>query len=141
MVKIKKDFNIQVLSPKVTNASHLFMKEDTNKLFLVNNLEIYCLLLTPDDFEAYKSMNTVENKWGWGVDFLFGYFKISAAICSYYEVNHELSGQCNSMEARILMNNYLKNLGFNVTNYNSDNTLNYIKNKYPPKIKKLDYKL
>jgi hypothetical protein len=134
MAKIKMTYNIQVLSPKVLNATHEFMKDETNKLILHNHLEIYCLLLTSNDFEAYKSMNTVENKWGWGVDFLFGYYKISAAICSYFEVNHELPSNSNHHEANILMNYYFRKLGLNYPG----NILDYMKKIYPTKIKELE---
>ena len=52
-----------------------------NEGLTINNfLEIYCLLLTPKDLTKFFSIHTVENKWMWGVDFLFGYFDIRVGL-------------------------------------------------------------
>jgi hypothetical protein len=109
MIEIKNKYNIEILSPKITKSTHKFMNEySNNKLTFNNFLEIYLLLLSPTDFNKFCSIHTKENKWMWGVDFLFGYYKITTAVIHKYSANHELPSNGNSGEAITLCDQYLK---------------------------------
>lgn len=82
LIRIKKQFNIEVLSPKIINATHEYMENPSNKgpVVLCNNLEFFCYILTPKDYEKYFEMFDIKNKYMWGIDLLFGYYKIRAGI-------------------------------------------------------------
>lgn len=111
MINIKKKYNIQILSPKVLNSTHKFMNEYNNCITFNNALEVYFLILSPDDFNKFVSINTVENKWMWSVDFLFGYYDIKAAVHMNYEVKHSLKSSMskeNRLLAEKLANSYFK---------------------------------
>jgi hypothetical protein len=108
MIEIKEMYNIEILSPKVTNASHPFMYE-YNNLTINNFVEVYCMLMNPENFKKYLSINTIENKWMWGVDLLFGYFKMKVGVLNIFEVNHFIKDNVsNQNEATMLMNNYFQ---------------------------------
>lgn len=113
MIQLKNQYCLQILSPKVINATHNYMHNQTyNTLTLNNAVEVYCLLLTPKDFEDYSQLNTIENKWMWGVDMLFGHYNINAGIYYGFEVKHMLPSGSNSLEAFKLGCEYLINRGF-----------------------------
>ena len=108
MIEIKEKYNIEILSPKVTNSTHAFMSDYTN-LTINNFLEVYCLLMKPANFKKYLSINTIENKWTWGVDFLFGYYKMKVGILNSYEVHHVLKeNSSNQSECTELMIQYIR---------------------------------
>lgn len=138
MIEIKNKYEICLISPRVINASWPFMSNNINKLILTNFLEVFCLLMSPGDFDKYKSVNTIENKWGFGVDFLFGFHKIKTALCSYFTVIHALPGKDNNKEAIVLMNKHFQKLGFNAPNLNSWKTFNLITQLYSAKIAEID---
>jgi hypothetical protein len=115
MIKIKNLYNISLLSPKVIKSTHKFMYEN-NCLTLNNSVEVYFLLLNPNDFIKFSSIYTIENKWMWGVDLLFGYFNINAGVYNKYYVEHMLPSKSNKREAYKLGLIYIKKYGFN--NYN-----------------------
>ena len=73
MIKIKKKHGIKLLSPKVIKSTHSFMNEYEN-LTINNFLEIYFLLLNPKNFYKFISLYNVENKWMWGVDYMYSYY-------------------------------------------------------------------
>jgi len=124
LIKIKKTYDIIILSPKVINSSHAFMNNEDENLLTINNiLEIYCILLTPHEFKTFCNIHTIQNKWMWGVDHLFGYYKISAGIIYKYCVSHELPSKSNQNEALKLCKKYLKK-------YTKFLTLNDICKKY-----------
>ncbi len=113
MIQIKKKYDLQIISPKVINATHYFMQnQQKNILTLNNSVEVYCLLLTPRDFKDYSLVNTVENKWMWGADMLFGHYNISAGVYYGFEVKHMLPSKSNSSEAFKLGCEYLITRGF-----------------------------
>jgi hypothetical protein len=112
MVNIKQKYNVTIMSPKVIKSTHRFMNQYDSILTLNNALEIYCLLLTPDDFVKYSSINSIENKWMWGVDFMFGFYNICAGVYNKYSVEHMLPSKSRHKEACILMHKYLKNIGY-----------------------------
>lgn len=117
MINIKNKFNIELLSPRIEQSTHSFMNtHQDNSLSFMNALEIYCLLLTYDDFKRYLSIQTLENKWTWGTDILFGYFKINAAIYYKYSANHKLPSKSNQSIASKQMVKYLRKLDLNVRN-------------------------
>jgi len=126
MVEIKNKYNVEILSIKIKNSTHNFMNMYPENYLTFNNyLEIYLLFLTPIDFEKFCSIHTIENKWMWGVDFLYGYYQINTAVIHKYIAYHELKNKSNYLEALKLCNNYLKQK----TNFKS---LNDIKKKYLP---------
>ena len=129
MIKIKKKYKIKLLSPKVIKSTHSFMNENDN-LTINNFLEVYFLLLKPKNFYKFLSLYTIENKWMWGVDFLFGHNGIKAGVINNYSVLHELSKKADTDTARNCLGIYLKNN----TPFNS---LNEIKSKYNPIKKKI----
>lgn len=122
-IKIKNKYKIDIVSPRINNSTHPFMNNLENGLTFTNVLEIYCLFLTYDNFLKYASINTIENKWMWGVDFMFGYFKIKTAIINKFKAVHILPSLSNHKEAYRLCNQYLQKYGFN--------SLEHIKIMYP----------
>jgi len=129
-IQIKNEYNMNIISPKVLKSTHPYMNKYNNNMLTQNNaVEVYCLLLTPNDFLIYSSINTVENKWMWGVDLLFGYFKINAGVYYGFEVEHILPSKSNSIEAKELLNQYIKKLGFE--------SIFQIESRYPKIIKEI----
>jgi len=124
MIKIKNKYNIEIFSPKVINSSWKFMNM-YNYLTFHNFLEIYFLLLSPKDFHKFFSLHTIENKWIWGIDFLFGYLNINSGVMNKYSVKHMIPSKSNQQEGYNLMMNYLKEK----TPFKS---LNEIRSKYKP---------
>jgi hypothetical protein len=124
MIKIKNKYNIKLLSPKVINSSHSFMNEHDN-LTINNFLEIYFVLLKPKHFYIFLSLYTVENKWMWGIDHLFGHYGIKSGIINKYNVLHELPKKSDKTTAKICLSEYLKEK----TPFSS---LKEIKDKYNP---------
>ena len=133
LVSIRKKYNIDLISPAIIGASHNYMNSlPPNKLAFTNSLEIYCMVVTPNGFKKYLSVNSLQNKWIWGVDFLFGYFNIKTAV--YYAMNAyhlipstSYGGHGKDNEAIKLMNIFLSKHGFS--------SLAKVKAKYPPIIK------
>ena len=120
LITIKKLYNITIFSPKIIQSTHRYMNQYSS-LTLNNALEVYCLLLTPNDFNIYASINSIENKWMWGVDLLFGYFNINAGVYNKYYVTHVLKSQSNYNEAYTLCINYIKKYNFNsITEINAN---------------------
>ena len=134
MIKIKDKQKISILSPKVIKSTHSFMNKYNENIITINNfLEVYCLLLTPDDFKSFCKLHTIENKWMWGVDFLFGYLGIRAGVIHKYSVSHELPSNANSNDALKLCNKYIvQNTEFK--------SLYDIMKKYVPVIQEINYK-
>ena len=128
MIKIKKKYKIKLLSPKVINSTHSFMNEYEN-LTINNFLEIYFLLLNPKQFYKFISLYTVENKWMWGVDHMFGHYGIKTGTINKYSVLHDLPKSAETSAAINCLSQYLKER----TPFSS---LKEIKDKYKP-IKKI----
>jgi len=126
MIKVKKKYNIDLLSPKVLDSTHLFMNKYNKGLTYNNCLEVYFLLGSPKDIFTLFSKHTIENKWMWGVDFLFGYYNIKTAVLFDYSVKHMLPTKSNKEECRKCMTEYLKKTTFS--------SLQEIHKKYNPVI-------
>lgn len=124
MIKIKEKYDIKFLSPKVIKSTHSFMNENNN-LTINNFLEVYFLLLNPSDFYKFISLYTVQNKWMWGVDFLFGHYGIKTGVINSYSVLHALPKKADKETAKKCLSEFLKNN----TPFNS---LSEIKEKYSP---------
>ena len=114
MIEIKNKYNIEILSPKILNSTHNFMNNHSD-LTINNFLEIYLLLFTPVDFDTFCSKHTVNNKWMWGVDFLFGYYNIKVGVLNNCVASHILPSRSKYFEAYNLMKEYL----INHTKYNN----------------------
>ena len=115
MIEIKKKYKIQILSPKILNSTHPFMNV-FNNLTIHNFLEVYMLLLSPLDFDTFCSIHTIENKWMWGVDLLFGYYNIKAGVINSYVVNHVFPSKTFRSDAANMCNEYMRKYT-NYTNY------------------------
>ena len=115
MIHVKEKFKIEVFSPKVISSTHPFMNTYDSAFLTINNaIEVYCLLLRYKDFVKFLSMHTIENKWMWGADFLFGHLNIKAGVCYKYTVVHKMlpSKQKLHKNANALADAYLKNKKF-----------------------------
>jgi hypothetical protein len=134
MILIKEKFNIEILSPVVKNATHtqyMSICKYTENIRFLNFLEIFCLLLSPSDFHKFMSLHSIDNPWFWGVDLLFGHFKISTAIYSNSVVNHILrhNNKIFKKKAASDMIKYLRKNNFL--------NPNHVKQTYQPIIKNI----
>lgn len=125
MIKIKKKNNLEMISPKVIKSSHSFMNLYSTGLSINNFLEVYFLLLNPENFFKFLSLHTIENKWMWGVDLLFGYYNIKAGVYFNFTVEHVLPTRGGGGEALILSNKYIEK-------YTEFKSLHEIFRKYKP---------
>ena len=125
MIKIKKKYNFQILSPKIIKSTHKYMNKISKGISINNFLEVYLLLLTPNDFYTFLSKHTIENKWMWGVDLLFGYYNIKVGIVYNFTAEHMLYSKSNRKEAGQLMVQYIKK-------YTPYNNYRDICNNYKP---------
>tara|TARA_B100001250_G_scaffold362308_1_gene340919 strand:+ start:1000 stop:1740 length:741 start_codon:yes stop_codon:yes gene_type:complete len=130
LINIRKANHLDIISPSVIGATHKYMySQSANSLALTNHLEIYCMIITPEVFKKYLSLNSFENKWIWGVDALFGHFGVKTAV--YYGMNvfHLIpsggnGGHGQNDEAEAMMITYLQNHGFQ--------SLEHVHKVYPP---------
>lgn len=130
LVEIKEKYSIEFLSPKVIGGTWDYMRNEAdNTLAFVNNLELFCLLVDSKGFDKFMSINDIDNKHTWGVDYLLGYFNIKSAIYYKYEVHHMLPSGTNGGTAGHEMHIYLKKHGFN--------SVNEVNKKYPAIYKKI----
>jgi hypothetical protein len=129
MIRIKEQYYFNFLSPKIHNSTYDWMKHSEN-ISVHNFLEIFCFLLNPNDFNQFISLNTIENKYIWGVDHIFGHLNINVGMCNKYSMKHMIPSS-NTKELLLekfdLCNNFLHKYGFC--------DLNDIRNKYKPIIK------
>ena len=133
LINIRRKYHIDLLSPAIIGATHKYMEsQSANTLAFTNQLEVYCMITTPQGFKKYLSVNSVENKWIWGVDLLFGYFKIKTAV--YYGMNafHLIpssseGGHNRGDEAEALMIVFLQKHGFS-SHYETSQRYPAIKN-------------
>lgn len=110
MIKIKEKFKIEILSPKIVNSSHPYMNSGKDTLTINSSLEVYCLLMTPKDMMRFFSIHTVQNKWMWGVDFLWDYFNIRVGLYNRNSCIHMLQPAGNTAEAEKCMWHYFRKL-------------------------------
>jgi hypothetical protein len=111
IVRVKNKYNIEVISPKIINSSHAWMK-DYDDIIITNFLEMYLHILTPNDFDKFCSLHSIENKSMWGIDLLYGHFNIKAGVINKYEAVHMLPPSSNAVEADQRMQVYLRKHGF-----------------------------
>jgi hypothetical protein len=113
LIKMKKYYNINFISPRVENSSWNYMKQPMeSKLCITNRIEIFCLLFNPHDFSKFLSINDIKNPNIWGVDYMMAHYKLKTAIFYNYNVNHKLTSNSNSKEALYEMNKYLQKHGY-----------------------------
>ena len=120
MINIKKKYKIEILSPKVLNSTWDFMNKYNNCITFNNALEVYFLLLSPKDFKVYSSINTINNKWMWGVDQLFGHYNIKAAVYMNFSVEHKLERMMTDDDKTTALSNaciHLKKIGIKDFNF------------------------
>jgi hypothetical protein len=77
-------------------------------------------------------MHTIQNKWMWGADFLFGHYNIKAGVLNNCVANHVLPSESNRGEASRKMYEYFLN---HVKKYRS---LNDIRKDYPEIVEQID---
>lgn len=127
MLEVKEKHKLDIISPRVRGASHRWLMDSFQKdeyLLLVNMVEIYMMLITPDVFYRFMEVHDVENKWTWGVDILLGHFGFQCGIYKDACVLHYFpNNRINNREARKSMIRYIDKHGF-------DN-IQQIKEKYP----------
>jgi len=130
LIRIKKLLNISVLSPKILNSTYSYMYFH-NDITINNFLEIYLVLLSPSDFKQFIGLYTIDNKWMWGIDLLFGYYNIRAGIANYYSAVHELPSKSNKRDAVYGMLSYLGT-------HTAYKSMSDITNKYKPIVEHYD---
>ncbi len=106
MIRIKELLNISVISPKIINSTYSYMHIH-NDVTINNFLEIYLLMLTPCDFNRFIGLYTIENRWMWGVDLLFGHFNIKAGVVNKFSAIHMLPSKSNHKDARTRLDEYI----------------------------------
>jgi hypothetical protein len=129
LIRIKQQYGFEFLSPKIYNSSYDWMKNSEN-ISVHNFLEIFCFLLKPLDFYKFILLNTIENKYIWGVDHIFGHLNINVGMCNKYSMKHMIDSNNTTellSEKFNLCDKFLRKYGFN--------DLNDIRNKYNPIIK------
>lgn len=111
MIKLKKKYDLEIISPKIINSTHKKWYDLSGNILTKNNfLEVYCLLMSPFDIEKFFSMHSIDNKWMWGADILFGYFKVKAGIYYNNVAIHALPSDSNRRDAWNDMQKYFKKL-------------------------------
>lgn len=124
LVSMKGRYQIEFLSPKVLGGTWDYMRnQPNNTLAFANNIELFCLLLTPNDFKKFVEINDIENTYTWGVDLLLGHFKIKSAICYTNCVTHCLPSSTDGRAAGEQMHEYIFKHGYQ--------TVEEIREKYP----------
>jgi len=106
MIRIKELLNIRIISPKIINSTHAFMYIH-NDVTINNFLEVYLLMLTPGDFNRFIGLYTIENRWMWGIDLLFGHFNIKAGVVNKFSAIHMLPSNSNKRDAQACLNEYM----------------------------------
>lgn len=125
LISIKAVYQIEFLSPKVIGGTWDYMRNQPyHTLALANNVEIFCLLLSPNDFTKFMEINDIENKHMWGVDYLLGHFQIKSAICYTNSVLHCLPSNTDRKIAAEQMHIYIRKHGYD--------SIKEIEQKYPP---------
>ena len=114
LINIKKQYNIEFLSPAVRKATWSYMKPHKIKsLVLTHRLEIYCFLLKYTDFIKFVNLNKIDNPNMWGVDYMMSHYKIKCAIYNDSVVEHMFKSASDHLSAINQMDIYFKHNGFN----------------------------
>jgi hypothetical protein len=77
-------------------------------------------------------MHTIQNKWMWGADFLFGHYNIKAGVFNDCVANHVLPSESNRGEANRKMYEYF------LTHVKKYRSLNDIRKDYPEIVEQID---
>lgn len=134
MIKIKNKYFLDIISPRVVNATHKNLMDNFNKneiIRITNSIEIYCILMTPKTFLKYIDTHCINNKWIWGHDLLLKYFGFKTGIYGKNYCEHYFP-QKNSKyfnDAKNQMDNFIKKHGFT--------SFSEIRFKYPPIITRI----
>ena len=114
LINIKKQYQIEFLSPAVRKATWSYMKpQKTKSLVLTHRLEIFCFLLNYMDFIKFMNLNYIHNPNMWGVDYMMSHYKIRCAIYNTCVVEHMLKSASDHLLAINQMNIYFKHHQFN----------------------------
>jgi hypothetical protein len=137
LIKIKEKYNFDIISPFVKNATHKWLMNRYStkfNLLFTNAVEFYCYLLTPQIFLRLIDIHELDNRWGWTIDFLYGFFKIKCGIYGDCLVNHYFPQSNNDFlnEATTAYYKKLKKYGFL--------SMNHLQRYYPPIYKVLNIK-
>ena len=77
LIKIKNQYNIEFISPRVEYSTWEYMNlYSGNKVGITNRIEIYCFLFSYENFIKFLSINDIENPNTWGVDYIMAHYKI-----------------------------------------------------------------
>lgn len=117
LIKIKSQYNIEFISPRVENSTWEYMNLYCgDKLGITNRLEVYCFLFNYDNFNKFLSINDIENTNIWGVDYIMAHFKIKTAIYYKFNVIHKLKTKSNTVknydQAIMDMDKFFKKNGY-----------------------------
>ena len=117
LIKIKTQYNIEFISPRVENSTWEYMNlYSGSKLGITNRIEIYCFLFNYDDFIKFLSINDIENANIWGVDYIMAHFNIKTAIYYKFNVIHKLKNKSNTVknydQAIMDMDKFFKKNGY-----------------------------
>jgi hypothetical protein len=113
LINIKKQYNIEFLSPAVHKATWSYMKpQNNNSLVFTNRIEIFCLLLNYKDFIIFLNLNSIDNPNMWGVDYMMSHYKIKCAIYKECVVEHMFKSASDHLSAINQMDLYFKHHGF-----------------------------
>lgn len=114
LINVKKQNNIEFLSPAVRKATWSYMKpQKKNSLVLTHRLEIFCFLLEYIDFMKFMNLNSIDNPNMWGVDYMMSHYKIICAIHNDSLVEHMFKSESDHLSAINQMDKYFKRHGFN----------------------------
>jgi hypothetical protein len=114
LINIKKQYNIEFLSPAVHKATWAYMKPQKQKSFVsTHRLEIFCFLLKYKDFMKFIKLNSIDNPNMWGVDYMMSHYKIRCAIYNDCVVEHMFKSASDHLTAINQMDIYFKHHGFN----------------------------
>lgn len=118
LIKMKKNQNLQFISPIVEKSTWPYMsnKKYNNLFQKTKRLEIYCFLLTYNDFITFLDLNTLENYNIWGVDYLMTHNNISCGLSTKDLVIHSLPSGSNHDLALQQMNLYFNQYGYTSRN-------------------------
>lgn len=106
LIRIKKLLNISIISPKILYSTYPYMYIH-NDITINNFLEVYLLLLSPLDFKQFIGLYTIENRWMWGVDLLFGYYNIPTGVVNKFVAIHELPSKAYNQDGMMRMFSYM----------------------------------
>jgi hypothetical protein len=99
LIKIKKQYNIEFISPRVEYPTWEYMNlYSGNKLAITNRVEIYCFLFNYENFMKFLSINDIENPNTWGVDYIMAHYKIKTSIYYKFTVVHKLQNKSNTVK-------------------------------------------